>query len=110
MKTSIHLLLTAGFLSCFALEAGAWGEPHGAITQGAIAALPAPDQARLGAEAGPLGTRYCFIPDEVYKGPEIAKYAMMDSQPGVTYIKNLHLPGQQPDNYEILRYFMGKAV
>lgn len=110
MKTTLQISLSAGLLCCLALDAGAWGEPHGAITQAALAALPQSQRAQLGAEAGPLGNRYCVIPDEVFKGPEIAKYAMMDSRPGVTYLVNLHLPSQQPDNYEILRYFMGKAV
>lgn len=110
MKTTTRLLLIAAFLSCLALDAGAWGEPHGAITQAAIAALPSAERARLGDEAGPLGSRHCVIPDEVFKGPEIARYAMMDSRPGVTYLVGLHLPGPQPDNYDILGYFMGKAV
>jgi len=110
MKPTLLLLLAAVLLSCLAPDAGAWGEPHGAITQAAIAALPASERARLGNEAGPLGSRYCVIPDEVFKGPEIARYAMMDSRPGVTYLVNLHLPGPQPDNYAILHYFMGKAV
>lgn len=31
MKPTLHLLLSAALLSCLALDAGAWGEPHGAI-------------------------------------------------------------------------------
>ena len=110
MKTTTWMILIAALLCCLPSDAGAWGEPHKAITQAALAALPPSERAQFGAETDPLGTRYCVIPDEVFKGPEIARYAMMDSRPGVTYLVNLHLPAQEPENYEILRYFMGKAV
>lgn len=111
MNKSIQTLIASGVLCCAPLLVGAWGEgPHRAITQAALAALPEGQQALLGAELAPLGSSYCLIPDEVYKGKEIAKYAMMDSQPGVTYLLHLHLPALQPENYEILRYFMGKSV
>ena len=111
MHKSIQSVLTCGVFCCVPLLAGAWGEgPHKAITQAALAALPAGQQAQLGAEFAPLGTNYCLIPDEVFKGKEVAKYAMMDSHPGITYLVTLHLPAQQPENYDILRYFMGKSV
>jgi hypothetical protein len=103
-------LVSMALACCAPLLAGAWGEPHKAITQAALAALTDAERAQLGAELGPLGTQYCLIPDRVYEGKEVAKYAMMDSHPGVTYLVNLHLPAQQPENYEILRFFMGKAV
>lgn len=96
---------------CAPLLAGAWGAgPHTAITQAALGALTDAERAQLGDELGPLGTQHCLIPDRVYEGKGVAKYAMMDSHPGVTYLVNLHLPAQQPENFEILRYFMGKAV
>ena len=110
MKTSIQTLLTLGLICCAPRPVGAWGEPHTAITEAALAVLPDSQRAQLGAELAPLGSRYCLIPDEVYKGRDIARYAMMDSQPGVIYLRNLHLPAHQPENYEILRYFMDKAV
>jgi hypothetical protein len=106
MKKPVLVLL----ICCAPLLAGAWGEPHKAITQAALAALPADEQALLGAELAPLGSSYCLIPDRVYEGKEVARYAMMDSHPGITYLVSLHLPAQQPENYAILRFFMGKAV
>ncbi len=106
MKRFVAVILTC----CTPLLAGAWGEPHKAITQAALAALTDAERAQLGAELGPLGTQHCLIPDRVYEGKDVAKYAMMDSRPGVTYLVGLHLPAQQPENYEVLRFFMGKAV
>jgi len=35
---------------------------------------------------------------------------MMDTQPGVVYLVSLHLPATPSENYELLRYFLGKAV
>jgi hypothetical protein len=35
---------------------------------------------------------------------------MMDSKPGVTYLVNVHLPASQSENFEVLRYFIAKAV
>ncbi|MDB6137481.1 MAG: hypothetical protein JWO94_553 [Verrucomicrobiaceae bacterium] len=88
----------------------AWSEPHIAITRAALAVLPAGQQDLLGAERGPLGEDYCLIPDHVYSDKDNRKFAMMDSLPGEVYIKKLHLPVDQPEDLETLRYFMAKAV
>ncbi len=106
----LSLSSTIAFACCAPLLVGAWGEPHKAITQAALAALTDAERAQLGAELGPLGTQHCLIPDRVYEGKEVAKYAMMDSHPGVTYLVKLHLPALQPENYETLRFFMGRSV
>jgi len=88
----------------------AWGEPHLAITRAALDVLPAWQKDALGAELEPLGAKYCMIPDNVHTDKENAKFAMMDSRPGEVYILNLHLPAQQSENLDTMRYFMGRAV
>lgn len=35
---------------------------------------------------------------------------MMETRPGETYLIALHLPGTQLENYELLRYFLDRAV
>ena len=102
------LLLALALVPC---EGRAWCEsPHQAITRAAIQVLPVWQQNILGEEGTKLGSGYCLIPDRVYSDKENAKFARMDSRPGEVYLVNLHLPAQQPENLETLRYFMGKAV
>lgn len=97
-----------------ALTAGigfGWGEPHVTITRAALEALPGPDRALFGREASELGAKFCLIPDNVYSDTNDAKFAMMDSRPGVKYILTLHLPSSaQAENLEVLRYFLGRSV
>jgi NPCBM/NEW2 domain len=87
-----------------------WGQPHHAITRGALDVLPAWQKDLLGAEFTQLGDSYCMIPDNVYSDKENAKYARMESAPGEVYLKILHLPTQQPEYLEVMRYFMALAV
>ncbi|RFC43618.1 MAG: NPCBM/NEW2 domain-containing protein [Verrucomicrobia bacterium] len=108
-----HAALFSLFLTCALLLPGralAWGEPHHAITRAAIAVLPPWQRELLGAEATALGDRYCLIPDHVFTDRENARFAQMDSAPGDVYLKILHLPTQQPEVYEVIRYFMERAV
>lgn len=93
-----------------AARAFAWGPGHRCITEGALAVLPAWEKELLGKELDLLGRQHCVIPDEVYAKKEIRKYAMLDSKPDVFYLVELHLPATPPENYEILRFFLGKAV
>lgn len=89
----------------------AWGEPHLAITRAALAVLGDGQKTLLGAELKNLGDNYCLIPDHVYTDKENAKYAAMDSQPGVVYVRQLHVPlPEQAGNLATLRYFVAKAV
>ncbi len=87
-----------------------WGEPHHAITRAALEVLPAWQKDALGAEWKHLGDSYCMIPDHVFTDKENAKYAKMESAPNEVYLKILHLPTQQPEYLEAMRYFMEKAV
>jgi hypothetical protein len=87
-----------------------WGGPHGIITRAALQTLPEWQRRMLGDELQKLGDRYCVIPDLVYSDKELAPYATMDSRPGVRYLVGLHLPGTHEENYEVLRYFIGKSV
>lgn len=87
-----------------------WGEPHHAITRAALNVLPAWQKKSLGDELARLGDNYCLIPDNVYSDKENARYARMESKPGEVYLLNLHLPAQQPENLETMRYFMERAV
>jgi len=87
-----------------------WGQPHHAITRGALEVLPAWQKAVLGDEFTRLSDNYCMIPDNVYTDKENAKYAKMESVPNEVYLKILHLPTQQSEYLEVLRYFMDKAV
>lgn len=111
MKTSFLQPILALVLTLLPVAASfGWGEPHLAITRGALDVLPSWQKEMLGAELEPLGSRYCLIPDEVYTDKENAKFAMMDSEPGKVYLLKLHLPATQTENLEALRYFMEKAV
>jgi hypothetical protein len=87
-----------------------WGEPHHAITRGALDVLPAWQKEVLGGELTQLGDNYCMIPDHVFTDKENAKYAKMESAPNEVYLKILHLPTQQPEYLEVMRYFLEKAV
>jgi hypothetical protein len=87
-----------------------WGEPHHAITRGALDVLPVWQKDALGGELMHLGDSYCMIPDNVFTDKENAKYAKMESVPNEVYLKILHLPTQQPEYFEVMRYFMEKAV
>jgi len=91
-------------------DAHAWGGPHVTITRAALATLPESQSRQFGDEWSQLGSLHCLIPDRVYADKEIATYAMMDSRPGKTYLVNLHLPATQPENFEVLQYFMEKGV
>ncbi len=109
MPISPRLLITLAAMVPFGPALG-WGEPHVAITKAALEVLPAWQQDLLGDERARLGDNYCLIPDHVYTDKANAKYAMMESQPNEVYLKILHLPTQQPEYLEALRYFMDKAV
>lgn len=87
-----------------------WGEPHHAITRAALQVLPSWQQQLLGEEAAKLGDNYCLIPDNVFSDKANAAYAKMESKPDEVYLKILHLPTEQPEYLEVLRYFMDKAV
>jgi hypothetical protein len=101
---SLRLSL-APFQSAFA-----WGEPHHAITGAAVEVLPAWQKELLGEEVARLGDSYCMIPDHVFTDKANAKFAQMESAPGEVYLKILHLPTQQPEYLEVIRYFMERAV
>ncbi|MDR3402651.1 MAG: NPCBM/NEW2 domain-containing protein [Chthoniobacter sp.] len=105
----LPLLVAFAFLAPLGSAFG-WGEPHLAITKAALEALPPWQKELLGEEAAKLGSDYCLIPDHVYTDTENAKFAMMDDKPRERYLLILHLPAQQPENLETMRYFMGKAV
>jgi len=87
-----------------------WGGPHTVITQAAAAALPEWQKQLLGAELKPLGERYCLIPDTIHTDKENARFATMESYPGVCYLRILHLPATPAENDDVLRYYIGKAV
>ncbi len=111
-------ILFAGFLWCvcfllsmlFCGSAWGWGGPHVSITEAATATLSTDQKELLGKECALLCSRYCLIPDTVHKDKELAKYAMMPERTNSVYLVNLHLPGSQIENYDILRYFLEKAV
>jgi hypothetical protein len=111
MRTLLSLLLFV-FLPVFALPSSvlAWSQPHQAITKAALERLPADQKAFLGEELASLGENYCLIPDHVFTDRANAKFAMVDDKPKEVYRLNLHLPAQQPENLETLRYFLEKAV
>jgi len=89
----------------------AWGQPHHAITKAALETLPAWQKKLLGAELDALSAQYCLIPDRVFVDKANARFAAMESSPGVVYLKKLHLPeADQTVNRESLRYFMQQAV
>jgi len=107
----MRLLQIAILLSLLpVVPAFGWGQPHHAITRGALEVLPAWQKSLLGDEFTRLSDNYCLIPDNVYTDKENAKFAKMESQPNEVYLKILHLPTQQPEYLEVLRYFMDKAV
>ncbi len=87
-----------------------WGEPHHAITRAALDVLPAWQKEALGGELTQLGDNYCLIPDHVYTDKENAKYAKMESAPKEVYLRILHVPTQQAEYHEVMRYFMERAV
>jgi hypothetical protein len=87
-----------------------WGEPHHAITRAALDVLPAWQKEALGGELTQLGDSYCMIPDNVFTDKENARFARMESAPNEVYLKILHLPTQQPEYLEVMRYFMERAV
>ncbi|WP_184343557.1 NPCBM/NEW2 domain-containing protein [Prosthecobacter vanneervenii] len=51
-----------------------------------------------------------MIPDNVFSDKQNARFAKMESAPGEVYLKILHLPTQQPEYLEVMRYFMDLAV
>lgn len=87
-----------------------WGEPHRAITRAALEVLPIWQKEVLGGELTQLGDNYCLIPDHVFTDKENARFAKMESAPNEVYLKILHLPTQQPEYLEVMRYFMEQAV
>lgn len=92
-------------------DAFAWGQPHLAITKGALDTLPAWQRELLATEFEALAAKHCMIPDNVYSDKANAKFAAMESSPGEVYLQKLHLPqAEQTVNLESLRYFMQKAV
>jgi len=99
-----------GAAAACATGALGWGGPHGTITRAAAACLPEEQKRLFGEELQPLGFRYCIIPDSVYTDKTNAPFAMMDTAPGVLYLRILHVPTTPAENYEVLRYFVGKAV
>lgn len=103
-------LVTIGLTVLGCLHVSGWGEPHAAITKAGLETLPAEQKTLLGDELARLVSTYCIIPDIVHKDKSFAPFATMYSSPGVVRPANLHLPAQQPENFEILRYFMGKSV
>lgn len=104
------LLVVTGLLLPFT-SAHCWSEgPHKTITRAAIQVLPPWQQELLGEEGDRLGGGYCLIPDQVYSDKENARFAMREDKPGEVYLQNLHLPAQQAENLETLRYFMTRAV
>ncbi len=88
----------------------AWGDPHTAITRAATEVLPEDPKATWSSELQRLAAEHCTIPDRVYNDPEAARFAAMDTRAGQRYIVGLHLPASQPENLEILRTFLGRAV
>ena len=105
-----HLALATLFAITTPSLVFGWGEPHHAITRAALDVLPAWQREALGGELTQIGDSYCMIPDNVFTDKENAKYAKMESAPNEVYLKILHLPTQQPEYLEVMRYFMEKAV
>jgi len=99
------------FLLLLPVQLFGWGQPHHAITRAALETLPAWQQELLGVELDALAAKYCLIPDRVYVDKANARFAAMESSPGVVYLPKLHLPdADQTVNRESLRYFMQKTV
>ncbi len=110
MSRSLTLLLSLLIACSFPQSVFSWGTPHITITKAALDTLPDWQKQYLGPELSLLGEKHCLIPDNVFTDKEAAKFAAMDSSPGVIYLEKLHLPLQQPENLESVRYFMEKAV
>ncbi len=104
------LLAVVAIILSSASTAWGWGAGHHYITQGAVAVLPQWQKDLLGKELTLLASQHCVIPDLVYAKKEVRKYAMMDSKPDKFYLVELHLAPAPAESYEILRYFMAKAV
>lgn len=106
--------ISGSFVSLLLLLAPAvalgWGQPHHAITRAAVEVLPLWQRELLGEEGTALAERYCMIPDQVFTDKANAKFAQMDSAPGEVYLKILHLPTQQPEYLEVMRYFLERSV
>ncbi len=103
-------LLLASALSAPTVAFGWGGKLHVAITRAALETLPPWQRQLLGKELVPLAESHCLIPDRVFTDRENARYAMMDTRPGTTYLLVLHLPQAPPENLEALHYFLEKAV
>ena len=109
MKTKTYFAIV-GLIILSCLRASGWGGPHAAITKAGLETLPTKQKTLLGDELPRLVSTYCIIPDIIHKDKSLAPFAIIYSSPGVVCPANLHLPAQQPENFKILRYFMGKAV
>ncbi len=110
-KMYLRYLLLTVLAALMPLDAAlGWSQPHLAITKAALEVLPAWQQKVLGEEMARLADDYCLIPDHVFTDRENAKFAMVEGKPKEVYLLNLHLPAQQAENLETIRYFMGKAV
>jgi len=109
MKTSFRLVIAFAVMAASGSAFG-WGEPHPGITKAALNVLPPWQRELLGGEDPQLAGKFCLIPDNVDADRENARFAAMESRPGEAYLLNLHLPAQQPENLEAMRYFMGEAV
>lgn len=110
-KSLLPLCLCLVLTALTPRESLAWGQPHHAITKGALETLPAWQRELLGAEFDALAAKHCMIPDNVYSDKDNAKFAAMESSPGEVYLQKLHLPqADQTVNLESLRYFIQKAV
>ncbi len=105
-----HLALATLFAITTPSLVFGWGEPHHAITRAALEVLPAWQKEALGGELTQLGDSYCMIPDNVFTDKENARFAKMESVPNEVYLKILHLPTQQPEYLEVMRYFMEQSV
>ena len=104
------LSLTLLLLGIPVLDVHGWGGPHTVITRAACDTLPQWQKDLWGDELTALGDSYCLIPDRVYEGMEIARFAMIDSKPGVIYLISLHLPPETVEGYQLLEFFSRKAV
>lgn len=109
-SATVAATLAAVAAAAIAPRACAWGAPHAAITRAATEILPEWQKTQWGDELPRLVSDHCFIPDRVHSDPDAAKFAAMDSRPGVRYLVGLHLPASQPENFEVLQYFLGRAV
>ncbi|WP_395718287.1 NPCBM/NEW2 domain-containing protein [Prosthecobacter sp.] len=111
MSAARLIFVSFGMLLFAPQRAWSWGQPHHAITKGALETLPTWQKELLGAEFEALAAKHCMIPDNVYSDKTNAKFAAMESSPGEVYLQKLHLPqAEQIVNRETLRYFMQKAV